>query len=381
MNGFSPQNARTVSSDAFSGLSIAKSTDVHNVPSVANTALAKLTEGELQRIAKMRAELLKGDQTTLVNFDASIHSEITKLAEEATNQIKSSDVDVIGDKLTNIIVMAKGMNVGVQPASKIPVLGGLLNKFRNTKERIIGQLDTVGDQITKVLAEVDPISDKLHKAAKLQETLFDLNVKQYKELELMVISGRMTIEELLAEINTFVDQLGDNPSQYDVQQINDARTYVDSLEMKVHNWEVLKMSSVQLAPTIRQIQMNGVRLIERFKLVRSQVVPLWKRQFMVAMMVDDQAKGAALDNAITDASNQMAIRTATMLKETSIAVARNSQRGILDMSTIEHVQNELITGIDEVVAIAKEGKHQRQVANARLAEMQTQLQTKLIQRN
>lgn len=381
MTGFSPQNTRMVDSTAFGNSSIASSVDVQNVPSASRDALEKLDPSQLQRVRKMKSELLVINQNALVNFDSSIHNEITKLADETTSQTKSSDLDIIGDKLTNIIILAKGINVGVEPTSKIPLLGGMINKFRNTKERVAGQFDTVGEQITKIITEVDAMNVKLLSASKLQDQLFNLNAKQYKELDLMTISAKMALEELQAQTDDFIARMGETPDPFDVQQVNDAQAYMSSLDMKIHNWELLKASSFQLAPAIRQIQLNGLRLIERFKLVKTHVIPVWKRQFMVAVMVEDQAKGTALDTAITNASNEMSVRTATLLKQTSIDVARASQRGVLDMATIEHIQNELISGIDEVVSITKEGAQKRQEANRRLAEMQTQLQTKLIQRN
>jgi uncharacterized protein YaaN involved in tellurite resistance len=381
MKQFKSQSARTSESSPFGSSAVATNASLNGSPSVLNTAMAKYSSEGMAEIRKLKDQLVKVDPTALVAFGDDVQDRIADMADNMLQHSKSSDLDFVGDKLTNIIIAAKGINIGVlNQKSRLPVIGGWLDKFRNTKDRVVGQFDLATTQVEKIVNEVDVFSSGISKRLDIMEDLYEANMDQYHALDKLVLASRLAIEELQVETDAFVASLGPNPDPYDVQQVNDAKNYLVSLDMKASNFERLKMAAYQTAPAIRLMQQNGVHLIEQFKLVKAHVVPNWKRQFMVGMMVDEQARGAQLSTQINDFTNQMARDTATKLKQTSIAVAQQSQRGIIDLTTIEHVQSELISGIQGVFQITEEGAKHRKLVSNRVAEMQKELQTKLIQR-
>lgn len=383
MSRFNPTSAKETERDVFGKVAVASNISINNVPSVINSsAMVKMDPQGLAEIRKLRDQLIHVNPTALTTYGDNVQDEVAKLADDMMAQTKSSDLEFIGSKLTDIIVQAKNINTqGISAKSKMPVIGGLINKFRLTKERVIGQFDSTAVQVEKIVTEVDAFTQKITTRLHTMGQLFDANQRQYYELDKLVLGARMALESLQRETDAFRASLGANPDPYDVQQLADAQNYMTSLEMKASNLEKIRHQALLAGPAIRIMQQNGINLIEQFKLVKTQVVPSWKRNFMLAIMLDEQERGVQLTNQISDASNQMAMQTASMLKQTSVNVAKANQRGVLDMQALEHVQSEMISSVTQVIEITQEGAKQRQAASQRISEMQNELQIALTQRN
>jgi uncharacterized protein YaaN involved in tellurite resistance len=137
------------------------------------------------------------------------------------------------------------------------------------------------------------------------------------------------------------------------------------------------MDTVQNGPKIRLMEQNSIQLVDKFRLVKTHIVPKWKQQFAILLMIDEQKKAAAIDSELTNLSNDLAKDSATLLKQTSIAIARNNQRGVLDLETLEFAQKELIESVEEVRRINDEGSKTRSNVSLRLIEMKQELKSKL----
>lgn len=375
---FKPASARTVTATAPVS-SVMQNTAVANLPSVANTALAKFNNTDLQQIGTLKQELLKLDPASVLSFGANVQDEMVKLADQILDHTKSNDVDFIGSKLTDIVVKAKGLNISNLNGNKsnIPLIGTFINKFRANKERVMAEFNTVSEQIEKIVDEVAKNSQGLEKRLHVLEDMYQANTRQYHELDMHAAALRLAIEDMTQQTDAFAASLPANADPFDVQQVADARRQITNMDIMLSNFERLSLSAVQTAPSIRLMQQNGLQLIDKFKIARTHVVPNWKKQFAIAIMVDEQRKATELDTMLTDMSNETARQTATMLKTTSVAIAKANQRGVYDLATLEHVQNELISGIDEVIKVTEEGAKARKTVSTRAGEMKQQLQNKL----
>ena len=349
------------------------------MPTAAKTALAKFNDKELQQIRSLKSQLVTTDKSQLFNYGADIQTSFGKISDEVLKFANCSDFDIVGDKLTQVIINVKS----AQPTetSKLPLIGNWLTKLRNTKERIQGKFTTASAQVDRIVDEIDQVRTTIGGRLPVLEQMFVANAEMYKSLEMHIQAGKIAIEEITAQTDAFQAGLQSNPDPFDVQQIADARQHVTNIEMVVDLFERLAMDAVQNGPKIRLMQQNSVQIVDKFRLVKTHVVPKWKQQFAITLMIQEQKKAAIIDNELTNLSNDLAKESATMLKQTSVAIARNNQRGVLDLETLEFAQQELISSVEEVRRINEEGSKERKVVSARLAAMKQELKTQLTTRN
>lgn len=361
-------------------MSVIENASSSNTTSIAKTSKSiNLTTADQIAVRALRQQLSKNDSNNLLSFGMGIQDEFAKMADELLEHTRAQDISFVGEHLTNVVVKAKGINISTMNGNKsrIPVLGKYLDQMRNSRDRITSRFDTVSVQIEQSIGEVDKFCVGISARLKTLEDLFQANVREYKQLNLHIIAAKMAHEEISAETEAFIEVLPDNADPIDVQQIADAKRYLTNLSMTISNLERQSMAAVHFGPQVRMVQQEGLQLLDKFGMIKKFTIPSWKKNFALALTIDEHTRGAALANMIDDANNQFARDAATAQKQTSIAIAKSNQRGVFDLETIEHVQSEIITGMDELVKIVSDGDKERKAISNRLAEMKQELQLKL----
>lgn len=350
-----------------------------DVPSIAKTALAKLNDHDLQQVRKLRGQLAVISPMSLVNYGSDIQSEIAILADKVLQNTGSNEIEFIGGKMTDIILKAKSTSVSALNGTKstVPFIGAIIDRLRNNKEKVMANFTSAKDQIEKIVTEVDVVTTGLNTRMVLLQELYDANSRQYHDLDLHIIAAKMSMEEMTAQTNSFAATLPADADPYDVQQLSDARRHLTNMDITISNLERMRITALQGAPQIRMMQQNSAQLIDKFQMIKKNTVPQWKRQFALALTIDEQRKGAELANMIDDTNNEFARKTAEMLKQTSIAVATSNQRGVFDIETLEFVQQQLISSAEEVLQITNAGTQTRKEISKRLGEMKQEMQQKL----
>ena len=380
MSSFTPQSAFSAIQPSTETVVKSTAMDVRGInlpsaPSQANSALAKFSNQDLERIRELKTKLVTLDRNAIATFPNSIQNEVAHLADEVLEHTKGKDYDVIGGRLTDIVILAKG----IQPkqSTSLPIIGTFINNIRNSKERIMGKFNSASTQIDTIVHEVDQQSKIISSRLGMLDQLYQANIKQYHDLDLHIAATKLAIEEATRQTDAFAALLTPTSDPFDVQQVADARQQIVNMSKMLSNFERLSMAAVQAAPRIRSMQMTGTQLVDMFQTITSQVIPSWKRNFLDAIIIEEQARGAQLANVIADATNALERDNATRMREVTVAVAKQNQRGIVDLETLELVQSELITSIDEVNKINAEGQMARKQVSQRIDEMKQQLQLKL----
>lgn len=350
-----------------------------NVPAVAKSALlTKMSPADLGEIQKIRSKLSPRTAAALMEAIGGTPGDVDKIADQLLAHSKASDISIVGQKMTDIVVLAKSVNVSLlNERSRVPLIGGWIDRMRNNKERVVAQFDSTSDQIMKIVQEVDTSVKKAQSNIQMLEKLYDANLAEYHNWEIQLAALQLEHEQIDAETVAFQKSLPDNPDPFDVQQVARAKQYLDDVSKAIANTEMMAMSCIQTAPQILAVQQGGNYLIDKFATVKRFTLPSWKKKFALSLTIDDNAKGAQLANMIDDANNEFARDIATKLKLSSVAAAKSSQRGVYDLATFEFVNSELIAGVDEVAAITQQGVKDREALSVRLIQMKQELQTKL----
>lgn len=319
----------------------------------------------------------------VANYGAQAQDKVAKFADEVLEYVKTSSTEQVGDKLVSIVSIAKELNISDLngTTSKIPLIGGLIDSFNKRRDRFVSKFNSLKDQIDKVVLELDTSAGTLSKRIVFLDMLYDHNMEEYKELEVLVKNGKAFIVE---QEQTFASQIAEAKLSGKIsdplvaQSYNDWQQAIARFSKRVSDLEAVQMMAVQTMPEIRMIQSGNQMLVEKFANAKTLTIPAWKKQFVLAVALDEQKKGAALAKTVDDATNDFYQANAKLLGENVISVAKTNQRAIIDLESLEVMQSTLINTFQEMQNIEAEGAKRRIETSARLGSMKKELYEKLV---
>ena len=303
---------------------------------------------------------------------------ISQYSDHILKQVKQNDLDEMGTKLGEVVVQARSLNLSelTEQRSKIPLIGGFLNRMKNNKEGFVLKFQSVDTHIQKIMHELSAGERGLTSRNQMLEQMFGHTLQEFEMLGVSIVTGKIKLAEL--EQNIQQRQLSTlNLSPQQAQEISDLKQLAARLDKRVGDLNALQMSAMQTLPMIRMIQHNNQTLVEKFHNVRELTLPAWKRQFMLAISLLEQKKAAELAQNIDDSTNEFLRKNAELLQQNSISTARINQRAVIDIDTLEHVQQTLIATIEEVQTIQKQGFDNRRDAEVRIRGLQQELKDRL----
>lgn len=303
---------------------------------------------------------------------------ISQYSDHILKQVKQNDLDEMGTKLGEVVVQARSLNLSelTEQRSKIPLIGGFLNRMKSNKEGFVLKFQSVDTHIQKIMHELSAGERGLTSRNQMLEQMFTHTLQEFEMLGVSIVTGKIKLADLEQQIQQ--QQLSTlNPSPQQAQQISDLKQLAARLDKRVGDLNALQMSAMQTLPMIRMIQHNNQTLVEKFHNVRELTLPAWKRQFMLAISLLEQKKAAELAQNIDDSTNEFLRKNAELLQQNSVNTARINQRAVIDIETLEHVQQTLISTIEEVQTIQKQGFDNRRDAETRIRGLQQQLKDRL----
>lgn len=335
---------------------------------------------------KIRAEVAKIAQSFDPRRADAIHTlgsqsgaKVVQYSDKLLSQVKSKDLEGLGDNLNEVVLLAKGINISSlvdNSKSKIPLIGGLIDSFKMNKEKVLARYESLSTQIEKLVKEMQGSQVRLANRIHDLEKVYTFNVEEYHTLECYILVGEVKIEELRAEIaERQAAPAATNPME--AQAISNLQDVLNRLEKRVHDLRTMQMVAVQTAPMIRMVQNNNQLLIDKFRNLQELTIPSWKKQFTLAVALIEQQKAVELTQKIDDTTNDLMRRNAELLKQNSVNTARANQRAVVDIETLEYVQQTLISTIEEVEQIQRDGEQARADAVIKMESMKGELITKL----
>lgn len=342
--------------------------------------LSKLTEEQRQRIEEIMKSINIEDSQFILQYGVGAQSQIAGFADNIVNEVKAKDSGYVGDILSDLMLKVKELDIdGVTPGksfiSKFPIIGSLVN---NT-QKFAARYQKLSNEIEKIVDELDKAKMQLLKDITLLDYLFDKNLEYLGNLNYFIMAGTLKLKEInekvIPEMQLKVKESND---PVDVQKLNDLMQMANRFEKKIHDLKLSRMVSLQTAPQIRLIQNNNQVLVEKIQSSILNTIPLWKNQIVIAISLHKQKRALEIQKEVTDTTNDLLKKNAEMLKDSSIELARETERGVVDLDTLKKVNTDLIATIDETLKIQQEGRQKRKEAEAELINIEKELKQKLV---
>jgi uncharacterized protein YaaN involved in tellurite resistance len=342
--------------------------------------LSKLTEEQKKRLEEIMNTIDLEDSQFILQYGTGAQSQIAGFADNIVSEVRSKDSGYVGDILTDLMLKVKELDVdGVSPGksfmSKFPIFGSLIN---NT-QKLAARYQKLSTEIEKIVDELDKSKMQLLKDITLLDYLFEKNLEYLGNLNYYIMAGTLKLKEvnekIIPEMQAKVKETND---PIDAQKLNDLIQMANRFEKKIHDLKLSRMVSLQTAPQIRLIQNNNQVLVEKIQSSILNTIPLWKNQIAIAISLAKQKNALAIQKEVTDTTNTLLQKNAEMLKTGSIDLARETERGVVDIETLKKVNEDLITTIEETLNIQKEGRIKRKQAEEELAAIEKELKQKLI---
>ena len=335
-----------------------------------------LTEQEKAAVNEFAKKIDVRDTNQVLQYGAAAQKSVASFSESALANVRNKDMGEIGEDLSRLVVELKGCGA---PEEK----KGLAGLFKKTGNRI----ETMKAQYNKVEANVDKIAQNLenHQITLLKDVamfdqMYELNLKYYKELTMYILAGKKRLVDVrageLEELRKKAEQSG---LAEDAQAYNDLVSMCDRFEKKLHDLELTRMVSIQMGPQTRLLQNNDTLMIEKIQSSLVNTIPLWKSQMVLALGMEHSRQATAAQNAVTEMTNELLKKNADTLKMGTIATAKEAERSVVDIETLQHTNEQLISTLDEVARIQKEGAAKRKAAEAELGRIEGELKQKLME--
>ncbi|MCO8091788.1 toxic anion resistance protein [Acinetobacter pseudolwoffii] len=331
-----------------------------------------LQPADFQEVLAARKELQDMSHNSVAEYGKNIATKTSTYTDELLNLVQNRDLDVTGQKLNQVVQVAQQLNTSsiLSQKKSSGFFGNLLSKFKGAKGNFDAHFNTTKEQLDVLVKEIETSQSGLKARVDTLDKMFDGVQDEYKQLGVHIAAGRLREQELQQEISALTALPQD---QSTTQKIYDLNHLANNLEKRVSDLQVLQQSAMQTLPMIRIIQSNNLMLVDKFYAIKNITLPAWKNQISLAISLSEQKNSVQLANTIDDATNELLRRNADLLHQNSVDTAKANQRSVIDIETLEHVQNTLIKTVNDVIQIQKEGVQKRTEATVRLKALQDNL--------
>lgn len=334
-----------------------------------------LTEEEKKVVNEFASKIDISDSNVIMTYGAGAQKNIADFSDAALNTVKTKDLGEIGEDLASLVVELKSIG---EPEKK--GIAGFFQKKKNELEALKATYSKAEANVDKIVENLEKHQVVLMKDIALFDQMYALNMKYYKELTMYIIAGKKRLAELRAtkmeELRAKAEQTG---AQEDAQAYNDYVNLLNRFEKKLHDLELTRMISIQMGPQTRLLQNNDTQMLEKIQSSLINTIPLWKSQMVLALGIEHGRQATAAQSAVTEMTNQLLKKNADTLKMATIETAKEAERSIVDIETLKHTNEQLITTLDEVMKIQTEGAQKRKEAEAELGRIEGELRTKLME--
>ena len=339
--------------------------------------LEKLSPAEQAAVKEFskKIDILNTEQ--VLNYGSNAQKNISEFSDSALNAVRTKDLGEVGTMLSDLVVELKGMNF--DPEQKKGLLG-LFNKAKQDIASVKAQYDKAEVNVDHIVESLEKHEITLMKDISMMDKMYEKNQEYMKELTMYILAGKLRIEELrsvdLPELQRKAQESG---LPEDAQAANDFANMIGRFEKKIHDLELTRTISLQMSPQIRMIQNNDTLMSEKIRSSIVNTIPLWKSQMVLGLSMYHSEEAMKAQREVTDVTNQLLESNAKKLHQGSVNVAKESERGIVDIETLKKTNQELIATLDEVRQIQDEGRAKRQQAEEELGRIEGQLKKKLLE--
>lgn len=335
-----------------------------------------LTPEEERQVADFASKIDLTSSNMILQYGAGAQKKMADFSETALENVKTKDLGEVGQMLTDVVSELREMDVEEEGKGFL----GFFKKSGNKLANLRAKYDKAEANVERICKELESHQMQLLKDIALLDKMYELNLTYFKELSMYIEAGKRKIQDVqqreLPELESRARMTG---LPEDAQKASDLSALCNRFEKKVHDLELTRAISLQMAPQIRLVQGNDTQMSEKIQSTLVNTIPLWKSQMVLAVGVENSARAAKAQREVTDMTNELLKRNAEKLKMATIDTAKEAERGIVDIETLKATNESLISTLDEVMKIQTEGREKRRVAELELNRIEGELKQKLLE--
>jgi uncharacterized protein YaaN involved in tellurite resistance len=336
-----------------------------------------LSEDDRPEIERVAISIQSGDSLTVSKFGRDVSEHTSSYADSLLDQVRNRDLDDAGAKLTEVVSVAKGLNLSAlsDERSRIPVIGPMIDRFKGRGNLVIAEFESTRDQIERLVTEVDKTQSGLAVRNAGMEEMYLTIRQEHRMLGIHIAAGKGRLFELRIEAEDMRANIGNDPSK--LQRVSDLDSMLSSLDKRIGDLTVLQQAAMQYLPMIRMIQNNNQMLVDKFHTIKEITLPAWKHGFLLRLSLNEQRNSVELARKIDDTTNELMVKNAQLLHRNSVETAKANQRLVIDVETLRKVQDTLIQTVEDVIRAQNDGAIIRKNAEKEIQGMRVDLQKRL----
>jgi len=335
-----------------------------------------LSEAERKMVADFSEKIDITDSNVVLQYGAAAQKNVAAFSENTLNSVRTKDLGEVGEALSSLVVELKGF--GGQEEEK--GILGFFRKKRNDLEAMKASYSKAEVNVDKIAQVLENHQVTLMKDIAMLDQMYELNTKYYKELTMYIIAGKKKLKKVREEdLEALRKKAAETGAQEDAQAYNDMANLCNRFEKKLHDLELTRMISIQMGPQTRLIQNNDTLMLEKIQSSLVNTIPLWKSQMVLALGLEHSRQATQAQSAVTNMTNELLQKNADMLKMGTIETAKEAERSVVDIETLQHTNQQLISTLDEVMQIQKDGAQKRKEAELELGRIEGELKQKLLE--
>ena len=334
-----------------------------------------LTPQEEKQVEEFAAKIDLNNAGMVLQYGAGAQKKIADFSDSALEHMKTKDLGEIGQMLADVVGELKDLDKEEEK--------GIFSIFKKGGNRLTGmraKYEKAQANVNRICKALEGHQVQLLKDIATMDRMYDINLSYLKELSMYILAGKRKLKIAMEqELPAAVEKARRTGLPEDTQEANDLANRCSRFEKKLHDLELTRMVSLQMAPQIRLVQNNDSMMSEKIQSTLVNTIPLWKTQMVLTVGLNHSAEAARAQRQVTDATNELLKKNAHMLKMATVETARESERGIVDMETLKATNQSLISTLDEVMKIQEEGRAKRREAQAELGRLEEELRVKLLE--
>lgn len=339
----------------------------------------RLSDERKQQAQELANQIDTNDSQSILSYGVAAQQKLSEFSHTMLNHVQTQDIGPMGDSLTELMYRLNEASPSELEAKDGNLFKRMFGKVKQSIYETTAKYQKIGAQIDKIAVKLDHEKNGLLEDNAMLEQLYHKNKDYFDALNIYIAAGELKIEELqtktIPEAMALAEKTGD---QMDTQIVNDLNQFVDRLEKRTYDLKLARQITIQQAPQIRLIQNTNQALAEKIQASINTAIPLWKNQVAIALTLLRQKDAVTAQRQVSETTNDLLAKNSEMLKISAIETAKENERGIVDIETLQKTQNDLIETIQETLKIQQEGKEKRRNAELELAMMEEDLKNKLL---
>lgn len=337
---------------------------------------SSLSESERKMVEDFSKEIDIGNSQLVLEYGAGVQKKMSDFSDSTLSVIRTKDLGEVGDMIFNLVVELKGFDASDEDK-------GILGFFKRGSKKtqlMRANYDKAENNVNSIVKSLENQQVTLMKDISTLDQMYDLNKNYYKEVSMYILAGKKKLADIKnKELPALSEKARLSGLQEDAQNLNDLNNQIDRFEKKLHDLDLSRMISIQTAPQIRMVQNNNILMVEKIQSTIVNTIPLWKNQMVLALGVSHSNEAIRAQREVSNITNELLKKNADNLKMASIETAKESERGIVDIESLKHTNEALISSLDEVMKIQVESRAKRKEAENEIARLENELKNKMIE--